>query len=161
MDVSKGKNIPQVWPNLINRIVDRISHEDNIGHLFIVDIKTPKSLLFNEIYPPIFEKNTKKEPFERSALQSMSILQRNKQTETKSFAYNSKTHSILKDKKFIPLYAEDLHFLIKRAGWLVSHIYEDFTFEQLKFKKIFCCNEPKIEAKCNFFHRKRFFQALE
>ena len=52
-----------------NKILDRISHEDNIRYLFIVDIKfhdkNPKTLLFNEIYPPIFEKNTKMEPFER------------------------------------------------------------------------------------------------
>ena len=43
-----------------NRILDSISHEDTIGHLFIVDIKfhnkNPKVMLFNEIYPPIFEK---------------------------------------------------------------------------------------------------------
>ena len=43
-----------------NKILDRISHEDKIGHLFIVDIKfhniNPKTLLSNEIYPPIFEK---------------------------------------------------------------------------------------------------------
>ena len=44
-----------------NRILDKISHEDNIEHLSIVDIKfhniNPKTSLFNEIYPPIFEKN--------------------------------------------------------------------------------------------------------
>ena len=47
-----------------NRILDKISHEDNIGHLFIVDIKfhniNPKTLLFNEIYSPIFEKKFNK-----------------------------------------------------------------------------------------------------
>ena len=43
-----------------NRILDKISYDDNIEHLFIADIKfndiNPKTLLFNEIYPPIFEK---------------------------------------------------------------------------------------------------------
>ena len=43
-----------------NRILDSISHEDTIGHLFIVDTKfhnkNPKAMLFNEIYLPIFEK---------------------------------------------------------------------------------------------------------
>ena len=46
-----------------NRILDKIFHNDNIGHLFIADIKfndmNPKTLLFNEIYSPIFEKNKK------------------------------------------------------------------------------------------------------
>ena len=45
---------------MMKPLLERISHEDKIGHLFIVDIKfhdiNPKTLLFNEIYPPIFEK---------------------------------------------------------------------------------------------------------
>ena len=61
-------------PNLLEstKILDRISHEDPVGHLFIVDIKfhnkNSKTLLFNEIYPPIFEKNKKMEPCERSIM---------------------------------------------------------------------------------------------
>ena len=49
-------------PSLVefNKILDRICHEGKIGHLFIVDVKfhniNPKTLLSNEIYPPIFEK---------------------------------------------------------------------------------------------------------
>ena len=35
-----------------NKTLDKISHDDKIGQLFIVDIK----FLFNEIYPPVFEK---------------------------------------------------------------------------------------------------------
>ena len=38
-------------------------------------------------------------------------------------------------KKFIPLYLEDLRFLIKRAGWIVTKIYSHFNFEQDCFKK--------------------------
>ena len=42
----------------LNRILDKISHDDNIAHLFIVDIKlndiNPKTLLFNETYLPIW-----------------------------------------------------------------------------------------------------------
>ena len=54
-----------------------------------------------------------------------------------TFSYHSKTHSTLKEKRFISLYAEDLHFLITRAGWLVTHIYAHYIFEQSKFKKDF------------------------
>ena len=76
--VKKQKDIPSFLE--FNAILDRISHEDTIGHLFIVDIKfhniNEKTLLFNEIYPPIFEKNKKMEPFERSIVQLMSILVR-------------------------------------------------------------------------------------
>ena len=44
----------------VNEILDKVSHEDEIGHLFIVDIKfynkAPKTLLLNEVYPPVFKK---------------------------------------------------------------------------------------------------------
>ena len=85
-----------------NRNLDKISYDDNIGHLFIVDIKfnnvNPKTLLFNEIYPPIFEKKTKKmDPYEQSTLQLMSIIVRNEEKEKiNSFPYTSKTHLTLK-----------------------------------------------------------------
>ena len=46
----------------LNLLIESISHKDEIGQLFIVDIKLneekaiEKNLLFNEINPPIFEK---------------------------------------------------------------------------------------------------------
>lgn len=44
--------------------------------------------MFNEIFSLIFEKNKKMEPFERSTLQLMTILQRNQMTEAiNSFPY--------------------------------------------------------------------------
>ena len=108
-----------------SKILDSISHEDNIGHLFTVDIKfhkiNEKTLLFNELYPPILEKNKNTDPFERSTLQIMSILVRDEEKEKiSSFSCNSKTHSTLKEKKVVRLYAKNLHFLITRAGWLVT-----------------------------------------
>ena len=64
---SMTKPLPYSWikkqehsPSLtqLNRILDKISHDDNIGHLFIVDIKfndiNPKTLLLNEIYLAIW-----------------------------------------------------------------------------------------------------------
>ena len=50
-------------PSLVefNRILDNLSHDDNVGHLSVVDINfhnvNPKTLLFNELYPPIFGKD--------------------------------------------------------------------------------------------------------
>ena len=89
-----------------------------------------KKLSFLWDLPSIFEKNKKMEPFEGSTVHLMSILVRNEEKNTiNSFRYTSKTRSTLRYKKYIPLYAEHLHFLIKRAGWLVTHIYEHFTYE--------------------------------
>ena len=40
-------------------------------------------------------------------------------------------------KYFIPLYAEHIHFLIKRCGWFIRKIYAHYNLEQSKFKKEF------------------------
>ena len=65
--IKKQKGAPTL--NQLNKILDAIGHNDTIGHLFTVDIKfseiNEKALLFNEIYPPIFEKSKKIEPFEK------------------------------------------------------------------------------------------------
>ena len=89
--------------NEFNQILDKISHDNNIGHLFMVDIKfhnvNPKTLVFNEIYPPIFEKNKTMEPYEKSTLQLMSIMVRNAEKDKiNSFPYTSKTQWTLKEK---------------------------------------------------------------
>ena len=80
----------------------------------------------------------------------MSILNWKEEKEKiNSFPYFSKIHSTLRDKKFIPVYAEDIHFLVTRAGWLVTHIYEHYiqheslAFEQSKFKKDFVVMNQK------------------
>ena len=63
------------------------------------------------------------EPFEQSTLQLLSIMVRDENKEKiNSFSYTSKTHSTLKEKKYIPLYAEDFNFLLTRKGWLVTHV---------------------------------------
>ena len=81
-------------------------------------------MLFNEIYTPIFEKNKTIQPYEWSFLQLMSALSRNKDKDIiNNFKCNAKTHSTMDEKKFIPLYAEHIHFLVTRAGWLVTNIY--------------------------------------
>ena len=78
------------------------------------------------------------EPFERSTLQLLNIMFRDVNKEkTNSFPYTYKIRFSLKEKKYIPLYAEDLHFLITKVGWLITHIYEHLTSEQSKLKENF------------------------
>ena len=107
-------------PSLLefNKILDKISHEDKIGHLFIVDIKfhnkNPKTMLFNEIYPPIFE-NKKMEPSERSTLQLMSIFVRDEGKDKIVFRTLPKLIQYWERKKIISLYAEDLYFFLKKG----------------------------------------------
>ena len=100
--IKKQDKVPSMTE--FNKMLDCISHDDKIGNLFTVDIKfhniNEKTLLFNEIYPPIFQKNKKIDPFERSTLQLMNVIVRDEEKDKfNTFAYNSKTHSTLKEKK--------------------------------------------------------------
>ena len=48
----------------------------------------------------------------------MSVIVRNEDKEKiNRFPYHSKTHSTLNDKTFVTLFAENLQFLVSRAGW--------------------------------------------
>ena len=64
-------------------LLKSVTLDDNIGHVFTLDMEfsdiNPKTLLFDEIYPPIFEKNKKISPHERSTSQIMSRAQKKRQ----------------------------------------------------------------------------------
>ena len=141
--IKKKKHVPSLEE--LTELLKSVNLDDKLGHLFIVDIKfedvNKRTLLFNEISPPIFEKNKKIDPYERSYSQVMSRAdikkRKNKEDQIFSLPFNSKTHKTLKDKMFVPLYAKDLYFLTTRAGWKVTRTYEHFTFKQDTFKKDF------------------------
>ena len=89
-----------------------------------------KTLLFNEIYPLMFEKNKKISPHERSTCQLISRAEKKGgKDEISKLPFNSKTHSTLKKKRYVSLYAEDLYFLTTRAGLKVTKIYDHYTFK--------------------------------
>ena len=58
-------------------LLESVSFEDKIGHLYIVDIEfdyknvTEKEFANNEIYPPIIEKQKQIDPCERSVLEML------------------------------------------------------------------------------------------
>ena len=93
--------------------------------------------MYNEIFPPIIEKKTKIDVNERSLFQLLELFTQTEKGKPKSYRVTEKSHSTLFPEKCIPLYIEDLQFLIKRAGWIVTKLYSHFTFEQDKIKKDF------------------------
>ena len=68
------KNLPTLEE--LKDLLANVTLEDKIVHLFVVDIIfddiNEKTIFFNELYPPIFEKNKIIEHFERSCAQIMS-----------------------------------------------------------------------------------------
>ena len=60
--IKKQKDVPDLQE--FKLILLNLDHLDSIGHIFTVDIEfhnqNEKTLLFNEIYPPIFENKNQK-----------------------------------------------------------------------------------------------------
>ena len=91
----------------------------------------------------------------------MSVLNRNEDKDIiNNFKLNSKTHSTVGDKKLIPLYAEHIHFFVTRAGWLITKIYQHFTFEQSKFKQDFVVINRKARQKTTSYVERNFYKLL-
>ena len=69
------KDNPDISWKTFNILLESVSFEDKIGHLYIVDIEfdkknaTEKILAYNEIYPPIIEKQKTIDPCEISTYQ--------------------------------------------------------------------------------------------
>ena len=117
-----------------NLLLEKVSLDDSIGHLFIVDIEfdeqnaTKRQYMYNEIFPPIIEKQKTLEANERSLFQLLELFDQ-REDKPKSYRCTAKSHATMFPKTCIPLYVEDLRFLIKRAGWVVTKLYSHFTFE--------------------------------
>ena len=162
------KKVPTIEE--LKELSKSITLEDKIGHMFTVDIEfsdqNPKTLLFNEIYPPIFEKNKKDPPHLRSYSQIMSRVQRKKdekgniKNELASLPFNSKTHATLNKKIFVNLYTEDLYFLTTRAGWKVTRIYHHHTFKQETFKRNFVVMNQNARKTAKSKVEKDFYKLL-
>ena len=165
--IKKKENLPTLEELAV--LLENVTLEDKLGHLFVVNVKFAdifeKTLLFNEIYPPVFEKQKKIDPYKRSCTQIMSratIKHNIKKKDTLySLLFNSKTHATLKKKIFIPLYAEDLYFLTTRAGWKVTRIYEHYTFKQDTFKKDFVVMNQNARKTAKTKVEKDFYKLLK
>ena len=149
----------------LDQLLKSVTLEDKIGHIFTVDIEfsdiNPKTLFFNEVYPPIFEKNEKIPPHLRSCSQIMSRAQKKKgKKEIASLPFNSKTHAILNKKIFVNLYAGDLYFLTTRAGWKVTKIYDHYTFKQDTFKRDFVVMNQNARKIAKTKVQKDFYKLL-
>ena len=137
----KRKKIPTMKE--FDLIIQGISDEDRIGHLFVVNIHFDhknarrKQLFFSETYLPFFEKKKVLSATERSVFQLLDAMRLNDKGIINSFKTTAKTHATMDGKIAIPLYAEHLHFLLTRCGWKVTKIRGHYTFEQKKVKKVF------------------------
>ena len=109
--------------------------------------------LYNEIYPPIIEKQKTIDPCDCSVYQ---LLEQYVEWEKDNpLAYNAtaKAHAMVLQKIFFPMYLEHLAFVIVKAGYKNPFAFKIWT---KTFQKNFYFNELKIKTKLSKYYRKRF-----
>ena len=99
--IKKKKVLPT--PEELEQILANVTLNDKLGHLFVVDIVfdkvNEKTLLFNELYPPIFEKDKKIEPYKRSCAQIMCVMEIKSKGKMSTLQHTSKTHATFFSKR--------------------------------------------------------------
>ena len=63
-------------------------------------------------------------------------------------------------KQFIPLYLEDLRFLIKKCSWKVTKKYSHFTFKQSCFKRDFELTNQRERQNAKATIEKDFYKLM-
>ena len=160
----KEYNLPS-WLTF-NLLLEKVSLDDPIGHLFVVNIEfdqknaTKKQFLYNEILPPIIEKQKVLDANEQSVYQLLELFDETTEEKPKSYRCTAKSHAAMFPKKIFLLYLEDLRFLIKRAGWIITKLYFHFTFEQDCFKKEFVLSNQKSRRNAKNDIEKIFYKLM-
>ena len=140
--------------------------DDKIGHVFVVHIKfdkkraTEREYLYNEILPPIIEKQKILEPNERSLYQLSEVFGKMSHNKRKSYPCTAKSHAALIPKKYILLLLEDLKLLITRSCWRVIKVYSHYTFEKAHFKRDFVLMNQQSRQNAKNAIEKVFFKLM-
>ena len=148
-----------------NFLLESVTLDDPIGHLYVVDIElnfdrlTPKQKVYNEICPPIIEKKKVIDIYERSThklLEHYELIN----NKVKSYTPTKKAHATLFQKKCFPMYIEHLSIVIKRLGWRVTKIHKHISFEQQRFKKNFIIKNQMSRQQAKNNIEKDFYKLL-
>ena len=154
-----------------NLLFEKVNLDDPIGHIFIVDIEfdyknaTKTQIMYNEIMPPIIEKNTKIPAEKKSVYQLLELYSEDKNGKPNKNKVSVKAHANLFPKKCVPLYLEEIKFAVLRCGWKVTKLYEHFYFDQERCKKNFILMNQKARQEapdkvasdfCKLLHNSNF-----
>lgn len=143
MPTSVIKEKPSPTWKTFKFLLESVSINDPIEELFVVGIKfdyenvTEKQILFNDVLPPVFEKHKILDANQISIYQFLEHFEKTGISARKAYRCIQKSHATLFPKKYIPLYLEEIKFLVQRCRWLVTKLYLHFAFEQKAFKKKF------------------------
>ena len=161
-------SIKEKYPSWVefNLLMEKVSLDDPICHLFVVDAEfehekaTDCQIMYNEIFPPFTDKQTRNDANERSVFQRLELYSENIKGTPKRYKINSKCHSNLLPKCCVPIYLEDLKFAIVRCGWKVTRLYKHYYFEQKRFKRNFILMNQKSRQTAKNKIESDFFKLL-
>ena len=91
-----------------NLLLESVSLEDPIGHLFIVDIEfdeknaSKREFLYNEVFPPIIEKKKVLDAEERSPFHLLDMFDTSSEGKPKTYRCTLKSHAKMFPKKIYP-----------------------------------------------------------
>ena len=89
-----------------NILLENVNFEDEIGHLYVVDIifdsknATKEQLVYNKIYPPIIEKRKIIDPCERSVFQLLEQYKENDSDNPVAYRAKRKAHATMLKKNY-------------------------------------------------------------
>ena len=116
--------------------------------------------MYNEIFPPSTEKQSRVEANERSVYQLVELYSEDSRGNPKSYKVSAKSHSNLLPKRCIPLYLEEIKFAILRCGWKVTKLYKHYYFDQERFKRDFILMNQKSRQQAANKIESGFFKLL-
>ena len=116
-------------------------------------------MVYHEIYPPIVEKQKTIDPCGKCIYQLLDNY-REGQRGPLSYRVTAEAHSTMLPKKFIPLYLEDLAFVIERYRWVVTKIHAHLTFDHAPFKKNFILMNQKSRQESKTNTEKDFYKLM-
>ena len=112
-----------------NLLMQNLSLDNNIGHLYVVDIEfdhtkaTENQIVNNKIYPPMIEKQQIIDSCERQCINYLNNIQQLKKGNPRTYRATKKAHATTFKKKFEPMYLEQILFAVNRVGWHVKSIH--------------------------------------
>ena len=148
MPVGAIKEKQASWTEF-NILFEKVSLDNKKDHIFVVDIEfdhlhaTDCQIMYNEMLPPFIEKDTKIDANKRSIYQLLELYSEDYRGNPNKYKIGSKAHSNLFNKKFIPLYLEEIKFAVLRCGWKVTKLYKYYYFDQEKCKRNFILMNQK------------------
>ena len=116
--------------------------------------------MYDEIYPPIIEKQKTIDPSERSVYQLLEQYVDGEKDNPLAYRAAAKAHAAMLPKRFSPMYSEHLAFVTKRAGWKVTKINSHLRFEQKPFKKKFILMNQKSRQNSKNNIEKYFYKLM-